>query len=115
MAATYTPWGGTITLAVANVSYELASLLSALPDVIRPILGAKPRCEYLSVQADADGQGTKYYIGNQDMGPTSFGLQLVATQAWQVQSMGANLIRLDHVHVMCDSAPAYMNIIFITR
>lgn len=115
MSVTCTPWCGTVTLAVANVSYQLSALCSALPDLIRPKFGTVPKCEYLSIQADVDGGGTKYYIGNQDFGPGSFGLQLIATQAWQVQSMGANLIRLDQIYVMCDTAPAYMNVIFITR
>ena len=115
MSAKYTPWCGRVTLTLDYVSYKLSDLLEALPDIIRPKLGDIPRCEYLSIQADETGGGAKYYIGNQDMGPTSYGVYLAATQAWQVQSMGANLIRLDHVYVMSDTGPSYMNVIFITR
>ena len=116
MAISSTPWMGKVTLATANTVYRLSDLLAALADARKPLVSSPARCEYLSIQADPDGQATKYYIGTHDtMSATDYGIYLIATQAWQIQSMGANLIRLDQIYLMSDARDAVMYIAFLTR
>jgi hypothetical protein len=116
MSVSTTPWMGLVTLDTANTVYQLSTLLAAIQDSKRPSVGTPARCQYLSIQADPDGQSAKYYIGNHSgMSAGDYGIYLIATQAWQVHSMDSNLIRLDHVFLMSDTASAKMSIAFITR
>ena len=83
MAVSSTPWMGKVTLTTANTVYRLSDLLAALADARKPLVSSPARCEYLSIQADPDGQGAKYYIGTHaTMGATDYGIYLIATQPY---------------------------------
>ena len=40
---------------------------------------------------------------------------LYASQTFPIYSMEANLIRLDHIYLLCDTAGETMNLTFLTR
>ena len=116
MSVSSTPWMGTVTLTTANTVYQLSALLAALGASIRPAVGTPPRCQYVSIQANPGAQSSILYIGSRDtMSATDYGVYLIATQAWQVQSMDANLIRLDQIYLMSDGSSQTVNVTFITR
>ena len=118
MPASYTPWMGTVTLALANTAYQLSALLNALSDAVRPQFASNdiPRTQHIAIQANPDNAtGAKYYIGNPGLTTTHYGVMLYASQTFPIYSMEANLIRLDHIYLLCDTAGETMNLTFLTR
>lgn len=96
----------TITLADANTSYQLSALLTALDS---EIAGPFLRCRRLVLQADVNGGGTRFYVGNSDLTGTNRGIELVATQAVLYESE-ADLINLTDIYVRVNAATQIMNV-----
>lgn len=115
MAVSMTPWMGTITIVAPNVPYQLSALLSGLADAVKPKFGTVPRAQFVALQANPDGAGTKFYIGNESLSATNYGVLIYATQVWPIYSMEGNLVRLDHIYVMANAETQIMNVCFITR
>lgn len=118
MPASYTPWMGTVTLALASTPYQLSALLIALASAVRPQFAVNdiPRTQHIAIQANPDNAtGAKWYIGNAGLSATHYGVMLYASQTFPIYSMEANLIRLDHIYLMCDTAGETMNVTFLTR
>lgn len=116
MAVSFTPWLGCVTLATANQVYQLSALLQAL-GTDPPYMPTPPRCQFVSIQADPSGNagGARFYIGNEHLSASNFGVCIFSTQVWPIYSMDANLIRLDHIYVMCDTDNLQMGVNFLTR
>lgn len=111
-----TPWMGTISLPLANTAYQLSARLLALPEDQRPQFTNVPKTQAIAIQANPENStGAKYYIGNSFVTSSNRGIQLFATQVWPIYSMESNLIRLDHIWVMCDTADETMNVTMVTR
>ena len=71
---------------------------------------------HIAIQANPDNAtGAKYYIGNPGLTTTHYGVMLYASQTFPIYSMEANLIRLDHIYLLCDTAGETMNLTFLTR
>ena len=116
MPETLTPWGGSLTLTTANTPYQLSVLLADLPAATRPRLSDVPRVQWLTIQADANAGGARFYWGNSNLSATLRGAEWFATQAIPFgDQQGGNLIRLDHIWVMSDTAGVVINVSFLTR
>lgn len=107
------PWIGTVTLALANTVYQLSALLAAL-GTYSPVLGTVPKCQFLTIQADPASGISVFYLGNEGLSVTN-GEVFFAGQTIPIWSMDANLIRLDHIYLMCDTAGKVLNVKFLTR
>ena len=115
---TLTPWFGQVTLTSAFTPYQLSDLISKLS--YAPSVGHVPRAQYLAIQADWGAGGANFFLGGPDMTgagnvAANFGSQIVATQTIPFGDRDGNLVRLDHIWLMCDTAGQKMNVIFITR
>jgi hypothetical protein len=109
-----TPVLKTITLTNANTNYQLSALLNALDgDIAHNPLSS--RCTYLQLQFDVNAGSDVLLIGNADLSATNFGVQLVGTQAWPVQSMDSNLIRLDQIYLRCTGPSRVVYVAMLTR
>jgi len=106
---------GVVTLTTASTPYQLSALLTALPAATAPTLGAVPRAEYIALQADPNAGGAKFYIGNEALSTTFYGILLYAAQTWPIYSTDVNIIRLDQVYVMSDTDAMKLGVTFITR
>ena len=114
-ARSMTPWMGTVTITLANTAYQLSTLVFAATNPpLTPATGVL-RCEFLSIQADVDAGGARFFIGNSDVSSTNMGYELVATGNPSPMSMTSNLVRLDQIYVMSDTESTKLNITFITR
>lgn len=104
-----TPILKTVTLTLANTNYLLSDLLKGLdPDI-------KYRCQYLQLQFDVNAGADVLLIGNADLSSTNFGVQLVGTQAWPVQSLDANLIRVDQIFLRSNGAGHVVYVAMLIR
>lgn len=115
---TLTPWFGRVTLTDAYTPYQLSALMAALS--YAPKVGSPPRAQYLTIQADWGAGAANFYVGGPDMtgaGSTAdaFGSQIVATQTLPFGDRDGNLVRIDHIYVMSDTAGVKMNVVFVTR
>lgn len=109
-----TPILKSVTLPLAGTNYQLSSLLAALdPDIVGQI--GQGRCQYLQLQFDVNAGADVLRIGNSDLSDTNFGVQLVATQAWPVQSMETNLIRTDQIYLRCSGAARKVYVAMLIR
>lgn len=117
MAVSLTPWMGTVTLALANTAYALSTLLSALDESLKPQFPSNgpPRAQFVALQGDELNLGAKFFIGGPSLSATHKGVQIFGSQVWPIYSVEANLIRLDHVYLMSDTAGVSVNVSFLTR
>lgn len=112
----YTPWMGSVTLTNANEVYVLSDLLALVPSPNTPYLGTSKKCQYLVFQFDPNGGAALWYVGNPGLSTTFHGGRLVAGQfyPWPI-SAESNLIRLDHVCVLCDTPGLLLHVCFLVR
>ena len=111
---------GTITLPSANTVYQLAARLLAVDSVVRTNqFNANAlccKCQFLTLQANPDGlAAARYYVGNEGLSTTHYGVVLFATQVWPIYSMDSNLIRLDQIYLMSNQDNETINVSFISR
>lgn len=114
MAVVSNPLLRSLTLTDANTVYNLLTLIRA---VTTPDLSAYPnRCAHLRIQADPAGGAAKFYIGNADtLSATDFGVQLVATQVYEIGPVENNLILLDQIGLLCDTAAKTVEVSVLQR
>jgi hypothetical protein len=116
VAESLTPWGGTVTLTTANTAYQLSALLDGLAESLKPRFGNIPRVQWLNIQAEPDWGGTVFYWGNAGLSATFLGAKFLAGQSIPFgDAQGGNLIRLDQIYLMADTASAKVNVSFLTR
>lgn len=109
-----TPLLKAVTLVNANQNYKLSDLLNALDsDVAHSSLTS--RCQYLQLQFDVNAGSDVLLIGNVDLSATNFGIQLVGTQAWPLQSMDSNLIRIDQIYLRSTGPNRVVYVAMLTR
>ena len=109
-----TPFLKAITLPNANQNYQLSALMNALdPDVCNSPLTS--RCQYLQLQFDQNAGSDLLFIGNADISGINFGVMLVGTQAWPLQSMDSNLIRLDQIYLRTTGVGRVVYVAALTR
>jgi len=114
MAVSRTPWLGSIVLPAQNTAYQLSARLAlhATPPLVSlNVLIAQA----IAIQLDISAGAANLYIGPQEVSTTNYGVALVAPQVWPIYSMDSNLINLDHIWLMSDTASTQVNISFITR
>lgn len=114
MAVSNTPWMGTLILTNQNQAYQLSALLTNV-GVNAPQFTRVAVCKFLTLQADPDGGGARFYVGNSSVSSTNYGAVIFATQVYPLYAHDANLIRLDQIYVLCDTAGLKMNVSFITQ
>lgn len=102
-------WGKTIQTPVANTAYKLLARMQVV-DPNSPI-----RVEVIQIQADPAGGAAKFWVGNVDITPANHGVELVATQAMSIQSLGGDVLALDDVYIMCDTDAKKWNIYIVVR
>lgn len=109
-----TPILKTVTLALANTNYRLSALLAALdPDIVGQV--GQGRCQYLQIQFDINAGADLLRIGNVDLSDTNFGVTLVGTQAWPIQSVETNLIRTDQIYLRSNGAGHVVYVAMLVR
>jgi len=101
----------TLTLTSANTVYNLYSLMSA----IEPAL-PKP-AQALMLQFDIDAGSARLQVGGLQMTASngSYGALLFAGYSFGIDSLGANLIVLPQITLLCDTAGQKLHVIVVTR
>lgn len=93
------PWMKCVTLTNANQNYNLLALMQAA-DPRAPI-----SCHILQIQLDPAAGSAKLRIMNQDGSDTNWGVELVASQAFQDGSpAGMNSVPTGGYWLRCSSA-----------
>ena len=87
-----------ITLTNANQNYNLLALMQVV-DSRAPI-----SCHILQLQLDPAAGSAKLRIVNQDGSDTNWGIQIVASQAFQVNSSGTNSVPIGNYWLRCSVA-----------
>lgn len=109
-----TPILKTVTLTAANTNYQLSALLAALDaDIVGQV--GQGRCQYLQLQFDMNAGADLLRIGNVDLSDTNFGVVLVGTQAWQMQSVETNLIRTDQIYLRSNGPSHVVYVAMLVR
>ena len=112
---TRTPWCGTFTLTTAATAYRLSDLLAAATNPPRVPANGPMRAQFLTIQADVNAGGARFYVGNSDVSSTNKGWELVATQVLPIYSMDSNLISLNDIYITSNTNSVKINVSFITR
>ena len=101
----------TLTLTNANTVYNLYSLLSASEPAL-----PKP-AQALMLQFDVDAGSARLQVGDLKMltNTGSYGALLFAGYSFGIDSLGANLIVLPQITVLCDTAGQKIHVMVITR
>ena len=103
------PRGFTITLTLADTSYKLSDLIFIVdPD----IQGHHLQVQRLTLQADFNAGGTRFYVGNSDLTGTNRGVELVATQVvlYEAPYSPPELLHLEQIYVRANAAGKMMNV-----
>ncbi len=96
----------TITMPAADTNGQLSTLLAD-----QDVRFADPflRCRRVSIQADVDGGGTRFFVGNSGLSGTNRGVELVATQAVLYEAE-SDLIMLTDIYVRANASGQFMNV-----
>jgi hypothetical protein len=102
------PRGLTITLANADTSYNLLTLIQA---VDAEITGVFSKCRRITLQAELDAADARFYVGNSDLTGINRAVELFATQSvlYESEDVSAS-IDLNRMFVRSDKAAKTMNV-----
>lgn len=114
MAISRSPWLGSVTLAAPNTAYRLSALLISLSDNLRPNLQFKS-CQYVAIQLDTSAGAAELFVGNENLSSSFCGISIFSGQTWPVYSVDSNLISLDNIYLLSDTAGVQCNIAFLVR
>lgn len=105
MAIFRNPWMGRVTLTNANTAYQISALFTGMADAQQPqfFLRGAWKVKYISLQADINAGAAIFYLGNETLTTSNYGIALVGGQAWQAYFLDAPL-SLDDLWVGCDTA-----------
>lgn len=99
-----------VILVNANQLYNLFTLMKAVDSAMQRHVQAA------QIQLDLNAGAANLYIGDALLcSSTNCGVQLVASQAFSIPSLSSNLVVLDDVGVMSDTAGVRINITVIAR
>lgn len=104
------PFLRSVTLTDVNTTYNLATLLAAVdPDTPNHV-------QMLQLQLEAGAGGDILYIGN-GTGDISAdnGAELLAGQAWKIESLSSNLILTSSINLRSNGAGNRVNVTMVTR
>lgn len=87
-----------VTLVLANQNYNLLALMQA-KDINAPV-----NCQILQIQLDPMAGSAKLYIINATGSDTDWGVELVASQAFQVSTSGTNSVPPGSYWLRCSAA-----------
>ena len=107
--ASHVPALLSVTLTAANTNYSLLALLRAI-DADFPA-----KAQMVQIQHDPAAGADLLWIGNEDMSATNHGVELVATQAFPINSLDSNLINLGDIWLRSDGAGKRINVAIVTR
>ena len=106
------PRGLSVTLTNANTSYSLLTLLQTADAGFTDLPNeGSARCQIVTLQADLNAGGARFYIGNSGLTGAIMGSELVAGQAISIGFYsGLNPILLSSIYVRSDTAGVRMNV-----
>lgn len=92
------PWMKSVVITNADQNYNLLALMQAI-DIRAPV-----NCHILQLQLDPMAGSAKLRIINKDGSDTNWGVELVASQAFQVNSSGTNSVPTGSYWLRCSVA-----------
>lgn len=105
-------WAKTVSTGLANAKSSLYDLMMAFDTATQK---APHHVDAIQIQASPAGGAAKFWIGDADISPTNHGVELVATQAFTIQSLTGNMEFLKDYYLMCSADNMTWNIFAIVR
>jgi hypothetical protein len=87
-----------VTIPLANTNYNLLALMQVV-DPRAPVT-----CMALQIEFDPDAGSARLRLTNSDGSNTNWGVQLVASQAFEVSASGTNSVPVGNYWLRCDTA-----------
>jgi hypothetical protein len=103
------PFLKSVVITLANTNYNLLTLMQALDGA------TYPRVAKLQLQLDPGAGAAKFFIGNDDLSGTNFGVSLVAGQALNFDSTPQNIIWLGGILLRSDTAGVRVNVVALAQ